>query len=94
MDTMLENVKSKIGQLQANRIAKLQVKNSKSEWGEVKATYLGYKIQVRTHAYPPVDVVMTSRQVSKLQDYYPSPRIEGGATSSLMASRNRQLIDA
>jgi len=73
MDTMLEAVESKVGQLQANRIPKLRVKSIKSGWGEVKAEYLSYKIKV-----------------SKLQDYYPSSRIKGTATSSLAVSRRRQ----
>jgi hypothetical protein len=47
MDTMLEAVENKVGQLQANRIVKLRVKSIKSGWGEVKAEYLNYKIMVR-----------------------------------------------
>jgi hypothetical protein len=49
MDTMLEAVENKVGQLQANHIAKLRVKSIKSGWGEVKAEYLNYKIKVRIH---------------------------------------------
>jgi len=70
MDTMLEAVKNKVGQLQANRVAKLRVKSIKSGWSEVKAQYSSYKIKV-----------------SKLQDYYPSSRIKGTATSKLVVPR-------
>jgi hypothetical protein len=50
MDTMLEAVENKVGQLRANHIVKLRVKSMKSGWGEVKAEYSSYKTKVRTHA--------------------------------------------
>jgi hypothetical protein len=52
MDTMLEAVESKVGQLQVNHVAKLQVKSIKSGWGKVKGEYFSYKIQVRTYGGP------------------------------------------
>jgi len=46
MDTMLAGVEDKVGQLKADKVAKLRVKTVRNGWTDVKGRYLQYKLKV------------------------------------------------